>query len=174
MGDKVSDENEIVVSAVLLPSFEGLTASKLERSPHLVLMEEENMLNSTSNATITFEPQGKKTKWTKIINVTNIGDEPLKISTLQVFNRAVSVSLGNRVIPQHGTTKLKITLDMRELEKAKNKARVLIISNDPRQAKTVLNIDVNGNEALRYEKSRTHKLANLKWNILKTKKSTKG
>lgn len=144
MGDKVGEENEIVVSAVLLPSFGNLTAKQMERAPHMVLMEGEEMLNTKSNATLRFQPQGKKTKLTKIISVTNIGEEPLKISGLQVFNRAVSVSLANREIPKHGTTKLKITLDTRELGKAKNKPRVLLISNDPRQAKTVLNVSVDG------------------------------
>jgi len=142
MGDKVSEENEIVVSAVLLPSFEGLTASRMEQAPRMVLMEEEEMLNTKSNIALQFLHQGKKTKLKKVIQLTNIGEEPLKISAVQVFNRAVSVSLADQVIPKHGSTKLKITLDTQELKKAKNKPRVLLISNDPRQAKIVLNLEV--------------------------------
>ena len=136
MGDKVSDQNEIVVSAVLLPAFRGLNAQQMATAPHIVLMDGEEMLKDE----VAFE-MGTKKKVTKTINVTNIGEEPLAVSAVQVFNRALMVSLGDRNIPPHGTTKLKITLDAKELERAKSEPRLLLISNDPRQPKTILNID---------------------------------
>ncbi|MBQ7571450.1 MAG: DUF1573 domain-containing protein [Bacteroidaceae bacterium] len=138
MGDKVSDENEIVVSAVLLPAFRNLTAERLESAPHIVLMDGNEMIED--EITMTIPP--KKKSITKVINVTNIGEETLTVSAVQVFNRAMTVNLGDRNIPPHGTTKLKITLDAKELKRAKSGPRLLLISNDPRHAKTVLNINV--------------------------------
>ncbi len=150
-GDKVSEKNEIEVSAVLLPSFSNLSSSELATAPRLVLMDGEQMLDGQGDLSdehfkpnLTFSQSGKKkkAKLTKVVNVTNIGDSPLEIKALQVFSQAISVSLGDRVVPAHGTTKLKITLDTKEVERAKSKPRLLIISNDPRHAKTVLNLNV--------------------------------
>jgi len=138
MGDKVSDENEIVVSAVLLPAFHNLTPERLESAPHIVLMDGKEKIED--EVTMTIPP--KKKSITKVINVTNIGEETLTVSAVQVFNRAMTVNLGDRNIPPHGTTKLKITLDAKELKRAKSGPRLLLISNDPRHAKTVLNINV--------------------------------
>ena len=137
MGDKISDKNEIVVSAVLLPAFRDLTPERLETAPHIVLMDGAEMVDDEVSIVM-----GTKKRVTKVLNVTNIGEEPLTISAVQVFNRALTVSLGNRTIPAHGTTKLKITVDAKELRKAKNGPRLLLISNDPRHAKTVLDVNV--------------------------------
>ena len=137
MGDKISPKNEIVVSSVLLPAFRNLTSDQMKRAPHIVIMEDEEMVEDE----VTFVMDGKK-KLTKTFQVTNIGEETLSISAVQVFNRAVSVSLSNRNIAPHGTARLKISLDTKQLAKAKNGPRLLLISNDPRHAKTELNIGV--------------------------------
>lgn len=138
MGDKIGEQNEILVSAVLLPAFRDLTPERLKTAPHIVLMDGNEMIEDET--TMVMDPKKKTTS--KTLNVTNIGEEPLTISAVQVFNRAMTVNLGDRSIPPHGTTKLKITLDAKELQRAKNGPRLLLISNDPRHAKTVLNINV--------------------------------
>ena len=138
MGDKIGEQNEILVSAVLLPAFRDLTPERLKTAPHIVLMDGNEMIEDET--TMVMDPKKKTTS--KTLNVTNIGEEPLTISAVQVFNRAMTVSLGDRNIPPHGTTKLKITLDAKELQRAKNGPRLLLISNDPRHAKNVLNINV--------------------------------
>ncbi len=138
MGDKVSEKNEIVVSAVLLPAFRNLTPERLATAPHIVLTDNEKQVGSD----ITVTMDSKKNKVTKVLNVTNTGEEMLTVNAVQVFNRAMTVSLGDRNIPPHGSTKLKITLSGKELQRAKNGPRLLLISNDPRQAKTMLNINV--------------------------------
>ena len=137
MGDKVSEKNEIVVSAVLLPAFRDLSASELERAPHIVLMDGDERVESE----ITIAIEGKK-KVSRMLMVRNDGEETLTVSAVQVFNHALTVSLGDCNIAPHETTKLKITLDTRELERAKNAPRLLLISNDPRHAKTELNLIV--------------------------------
>jgi len=138
MGDKIGEQNEILVSAVLLPAFRDLTPERLKTAPHIVLMDGNEMIEDET--TMVMDPKKKTTS--KTLNVTNIGEEPLTISAVQVFNRAMTVNLGDRNIPPHGTTKLKITLDAKELQRAKNGPRLLLISNDPRHAKNVLNINV--------------------------------
>ena len=85
---------------------------------------------------------GTKKKVTKTLTVTNIGELPLSITTVQVFNQSMTVSLSDRRIPAHGSAKLKITLDAHQLAKAKSGPRILFISNDPRQPKTILNLNV--------------------------------
>jgi len=137
LGDKIGEENEIVVSSVLLPAFRDLTAEEMERAPHIVLMDGNEMVEDEATLVL-----GKKKRATKVFQVTNIGEEMLTISAVQVFNRALTVSLGDRNIAPHGTTKLKITVDAKWLKKAKNEPRLLLISNDPRHAKTVLNLSV--------------------------------
>ncbi len=137
MPDKVGEDNEIVVSAILIPAFQGLTAQQMQRAPRIVMMDGDALVKDETQMVM-----GKKQKATKTLNVTNIGEETLFISAVQVFNRAISVSLGNRNIAPHQTTKLKITVDAKLLAKAKNEPRLLLISNDPRQAKTVINIEV--------------------------------
>lgn len=138
MGDKIGDQNEIVVSSVLLPAFRNLTTEQMERAPHIVLMEGEEMIEDGETTVV----MGTKKKVTKVINVTNIGEDTLDISAVQVFNRALTVSLGERHIAPHGTTKLKIVVDARELQKAKSGPRLLFITNDPRRAKMELTLQV--------------------------------
>ncbi len=147
MGDRVSDKNEIVVSAVRLPGFQGLTASQLALAPNIVLMDgEEMVLKSAEDGSkgvtgdIVIPMQGKKKKLSKTLTLTNIGESPLTVQTVQVFNNALGVRLSNRVVPAHGTETLKITVDTRMLPKAKAQPRILIISDDPRHAKVMLNV----------------------------------
>lgn len=137
LGDKISEQNEIVVSAILLPAFNNRTSEQMAQAPHIVIMDDEEAVDTD----ITMELHGKK-HLTKQLSVTNIGEETLSISALQVFNRAVSVSLSERHIEPHATAKMRITLDARQLSKAKGGPKLLIISNDPRKAKTTLNINI--------------------------------
>lgn len=137
MGDKISEKNEIVVSAILLPAFRDLTKEGLERAPHIVMMDGQDMVEDQLSL-----PMNGKKKVTKVFNVTNIGEETLSVSAVQVFNRALTVSLSDRNIEPHATAKLKITVDAKQLAKAKNGPRLLIISNDPRHAKTLLDLNV--------------------------------
>ncbi len=149
MGDRVGEKNEIVVSAVRLPSFQGLTASQLEKAPVMVFMDGEQMLyNGKSEdanndaTTIVIPSAGRKKKLSKTLDLTNVGESDLMVQTVQVFNSAIGVRLSHRVIPAHGTAKLKITVDTRLLARAKAQPRILIISNDPRNAKVLLNVKI--------------------------------
>lgn len=135
-GDRISEKTEVVVSAVLLPAFANLTAEQMERAPRVVVMDGDSLVTNQVN----IPRKGKKRKLEKTLTVTNVGEMPLTIQAVQVFNRALGVRLSDRIIPAHGSAKLKITVDTKELAKAKAQTRVLVISNDPRHAKVQLNI----------------------------------
>lgn len=132
MGDQICEDNEIVVSAVLLPDFSKLTKTEMERAPHLSLSAD-----SLDLGEITW-----KKKRSGVITIENTGKSTLEIRTIQVFNRAVNVSLGNRKIEPGEKTKLKITIVGKYLVKAKNKPRVLLITNDPERPKVTIPVKI--------------------------------
>ncbi|MBO7069156.1 MAG: DUF1573 domain-containing protein [Bacteroidaceae bacterium] len=132
MGDKISDANEIQISAVLLPDFSRMTAKEKENAPALYISE----------SFLDFGSLEGKSKATHTISVYNQGKSDLHFEQVQVFSEAVSVSLGNRVLKPGASTKLKITVTPKYLKHAKGRPRVLLITNDPLQPKTIVNIDV--------------------------------
>ena len=132
MGDKVSETNEILVSAVLLPSFSNLTSEQLAMAPRMELSEEE----------LTFVMEGKK-KQTQTVTITNTGQETLEIRSVQVFNQSIEVSMKDRSIKPGKSAQMKVTLLAKYLKKAKNRPRLLLITNDPSRSKQTININVN-------------------------------
>ena len=132
MGDKISDANEIEISAVLLPDFSKMTAVEMENAPKLEISE----------SALTFGPLAGKSKESHTILVYNKGKSDLRFEQVQVFNEAVSVSLGNRVLKPGASTKMKINVTPKYLKRAKSRPRVLLITNDPLQPKTIINIEI--------------------------------
>lgn len=132
MGDKISDVNEIQISAVLLPDFSKMTAEEKENAPKLYISE----------SLLEFSSLEGKSKDSHTISVYNRGKSDLHFEQVQVFNEAVSVSLGNRILKPGASTKLKVTVTPKYLKRAKGRPRVLLITNDPMQPKTVVKIDI--------------------------------
>lgn len=132
MGDKVSEENEIVVSAVLLPDFSQLSPAQMEQAPAIQLSDETLDIGSM---------EGRR-KVQRKLTVTNTGRSPLHIRQVQVFNKALTVSLGNRTLKPGQSTRLKVTVNAKDLKRAKARPRVLLISDDPMHAKKIINIQV--------------------------------
>jgi hypothetical protein len=131
-GDKVSDENAIPVSAVLLPDFSGLTETELKNPPVIEVSTHE--LNFPMLA-----PNAKKSQ---NVVIRNIGKRELEITDLQVFDASVGVHLKKRVLKPGAKTKLKITLYGNQLNRQKRDPRVMIISNDPNRPKVIVNVKV--------------------------------
>ena len=52
------------------------------------------------------------------------------------------MSLGNRILKRGKSTKLKVTVLARYLKKSKSRPRVLLITDDPKHSKEVINIKV--------------------------------
>ena len=82
----------------------------------------------------------KKNKVKHDIQITNTGRSPLQISKLQVFNPALGVSLKKSVLQPGETTRLRVTIDKRNIAKKKRHLRILMITNDPMQPKVEMNI----------------------------------
>ncbi len=74
-GDKVGDENEIPVSAILLPDFSGMTEVEKANAPAINLSTKEVDMSAIL---------AKKSKARQDITITNTGRSPLQINKLQV------------------------------------------------------------------------------------------
>lgn len=129
LGETVSPDNEIIASAVLLPSFTSLTETQLLNAPKVTLSEE--------NLSIDF---GNKEKKTVRVDISNTGKSPLKITSLHMFSSALKITLGKTEIPPGEKTTLKITVNKTEAERSRTKPRVMMITNDPDKPKVVIGI----------------------------------
>ena len=129
MGEKVSAEKEIPVSAVLLPSVEG-NANK-ETLPEIILSAKEIKVSNMA---------GKKGKKKGEITIQNTGKGMLEISSLQMFTSGMQVSLAKRNLKPMEATTLKINVDEEELRQQKTRPRILMITNDPKNPKVVIEV----------------------------------
>src|SRR5574344_411603 len=130
-GDKISSENEIPISVVILPDFSGMTEADKAKAPAIKLSETKIDVTDELNT---------KSNISKEIEITNKGLSPLLISKVQVFNTAIGVALKKRIIPAGESTTLKITIHSHNLKNDKNKTHILLISDDPANPKTDINI----------------------------------
>lgn len=127
LGEKVKSETEIPVSSVLLPP-----VTQMANAPQLVL----------SDTTLNLDFAGKEKRMGYIV-LTNNGQSPLAITSLQMFTRGLKVTLGKSTLKPGESTKLKITGVASELSKARSVPRVLMITNDPKNAKVVITVHTN-------------------------------
>jgi len=132
-GDKIAPEKEIVVSAVLLPSFEDLTTEQKALAPKIEL--------STTNLDMGSFNGKKKLKGE--ILITNKGKSNLDIRSMQMFTMGLQVQLKKSKIQPGETVKMKVTVVAAELKKSRAKhPRILMITNDPENAKVVIKLNV--------------------------------
>lgn len=133
MGDKVSSDKEITVSAVLLPDFDDMTPAQKQAAPKAKL--------STANLDLgTF---GGKKKLKGEVLITNEGKSELDIRSMQMFTVGLQVSLNKSKIQPGETAKLKVTAVAADLKNGRSKKpRILIITNDPDMPKVVIHVMV--------------------------------
>lgn len=129
LGEKVSSENAIAVSSILLPDLKNFEGNKAQ-APQL-------QISSTDIDFTNFEGKSKKTAEVTLFNA---GKSLLKISSLQLFTTGLKVTLGNREIAPGESTQLKITGYAADLREKHTRHRILMITNDPDHAKVVINI----------------------------------
>ena len=129
-GDIVSADHEITVSAVLLPSFLGMSAAQKQYAPKMVL--------SKTTVDINFNGKSKKKD---VIEISNQGRTDLDISSLQLFTGGLKVSLGKSKLKPGEKTALKITAMRDELKKVRTRPRILMITNDPDRSKVTITIN---------------------------------
>ena len=121
------------MSVVLLPNTTLYAGSNKQYAPHLELSADSLTLGVV---------KGKKRK-SEVITITNTGRTALKISSLQMFTKGLKVTLDKRELQPRESTKLKIAMsDRSQLLKARQKPRVLMITNDPDHAKVVIKVNV--------------------------------
>lgn len=130
-GDKVGEENEIPVSAVLLPDFSGMSEAEKAKAPVISLSTRDIGMSETL---------AKKPKARQDIIVTNTGRSPLQISKLQVFHPAVSVQLKKSTLQPGESTRLRVTVVKKNIGKKRRNLKLLMITNDPTQPKVEINI----------------------------------
>ena len=130
-GDKISQDKEIETSAILLPSFDNNDTSQYYTGPQIQLSKKEISLQDMT---------GKPEKLKGEITIQNIGKEILEISTLQMFTLGLQVSLGKTRLAPSESTKMKITADSFELKRQKQKPGILMITNDPKNPKVILEV----------------------------------
>ena len=133
-GDKVDSDKEISVSAVLLPQFQDMTEAELALAPAIEVSEKELNLGAVDGK--------KKLKGTVMIK--NTGKSELRISNLQMFSSALSVSLNKSVLDPGEEAKLKVTANVERMKKSKSEPKVLMITNDPNNPKVEINVVVSG------------------------------
>lgn len=131
-GDKVSEENEIPVSVVVLPDFSDLSEKDRLNAPVIHLSRTDVDLSDQLE---------KKTKATYDVTIGNTGKSTLQINKLQVFNPAVGVSLRKSTLAPGEHTRLRITVEKKNLKK-KKQFRILLISNDPVHPKSIIQLKV--------------------------------
>ena len=129
-GDKVSEENEIVVSAVRVPDFSSLSEAERRNAPAMHLSATELDMSGHD---------GKK-KVTQKITLSNQGKRRLDISSLQVYNPAIEVSLKKRYIEPGASTVMKVTLHPEMLKRHKAAPKLLMVTNDPQHPTVVINL----------------------------------
>ncbi len=132
-GDKISPEKEIVVSAVLLPSFENMTKAQKAQAPKIEM--------STTNLDLGSFNGKKKLKGEIVI--TNKGKSELDIRSMQMFTMGLQVQLKKSKIQPGESVKMKVTVVAADLKKSRAKnPRILMITNDPDNAKVTVKINV--------------------------------
>ncbi len=130
LGDKVNSENEIKISAVLLPNFSQVTEADLKTAPLIILSADSLDFSAMTN---------KKTA-TQTIIIGNAGLMPLTINSLQIEGLALSVSLSNRTIKPEKSARLKVKLTPSLLQEGDPQPQILLITNDPTHPKVVINV----------------------------------
>ena len=130
LGDKVSADNSIGVSVVLLPDMTKFMNDNKAQAPKLQI----------SSTDIDFTSFDGKSKKTEVVTLANTGQSTLTISSMQLFTSGLKVTLSDREIAPGQTAELKITGMASELKQLRKRPRILMITNDPDHAKVVINI----------------------------------
>lgn len=126
-GDKVNKSTEIGVSATLLPQVEYSSFQRLNAPVAVV------------DTLIDLGEFGTKKKIRGELLLSNNGYSPLKISTLQVYNPGISVSLSKSTIKPGQSAKLKVTASS-TADFFRGSRRILLITNDPNRQKITIGV----------------------------------
>lgn len=130
-GDKVSEENELPVSAVLLPDFSELTEQQRINAPIAQLNDTVVDLK---------QPLLKKKKAYRDLTLSNVGKSPLQIRSVQVFHPALGVELMNSKLAPGESSRLRVSVIKKKINRTRRPLRVLMITNDPNHPKLEIEV----------------------------------
>lgn len=131
-GDKISEDKQIPITSIVIPSFGMVTNQQLVYMPKLRISDTSLDLGEFAGK--------KKKKGTLVIE--NLGRTDLEISKLQTFTEGLEIELTNAVIQPGSSAKLKVTADQKVLKGVRRTPQILLITNDPRTPKVVIDINV--------------------------------
>lgn len=131
VGDKVSEENTIPLTAVVLPDFSKLNEAERNNAPIIHLPTTEIDLS---------QQLSKKSKAKANILISNNGHSVLNILKLQVLNPAIGVNLKKNSILPGETIRLRATVNKKLLSKQQTPLRILLITNDPTHPKVEIEL----------------------------------
>ena len=129
LGEKVSNDNEMTVSAVLLPQFAQMSDFERLNAPVISL--------SKNDITVDFS---QKNKVTEKVEIVNNGKTNLQISSLHMYSKALKLTLGKRTLKPLERTTLKVTVEREAYQKARTRPRILMITNDPKNPKIEIKV----------------------------------
>ena len=132
LGDKVGSDTEFPVSVVLLPNATLFEGKNKQYAPRL----------EYSTDSLTLGKVGGKNVKKGVVVLTNKGRLALKISSLQMFTKGMTVTLNKRELQPGESAKLKVTINRDQILKARQRPRVLMITNDPDHSKVVVKVGV--------------------------------
>lgn len=129
-GDRISSDNEILLSATLLPEI-NTSEALLQNAPVAHL----------ETTKLDLGQFGNKSKLSGKIELVNTGKSTLDVSALQVYNPGINASIGDSHIKPGKKAMLKITV-YADRHHFKGRRRVLLITNDPKNPKVTIDIIV--------------------------------
>ena len=130
LGEKVSSDKAVDVTVTLLPDLKRFEGVSRAQAPQLQMSE----------TTLDFTDFQKHQKKTIDVKLSNTGASILTISSMQMYTGGLKITLDSREIAPGQSTTLKVTGYAAELAKVKGRPRILMITNDPENAKVVINI----------------------------------
>ncbi|MBR6539043.1 MAG: DUF1573 domain-containing protein [Bacteroides sp.] len=130
-GDKVGEENALPLKAILLPDFSTLTEKEKANAPKLKV----DVKKSNISQTLATKGSAKCN-----ITLTNVGASALKIISVQVLGNGATVNLKKNTLQPNKSTRLQVTLHKNKLSDNNEAIGLLLITNDPKQPKTEINI----------------------------------
>ncbi len=130
--DKATDDKEISLQTIMLPSFGLVTDQQLLYSPKIKVSETTLDLGKFENK--------KKKKVTVVIE--NLGRTDLEIMNMQLYTVGIESELSTNVIHPGESAKLRITADKKTLKGVKEQPKILLITNDPRTPKVIIDVNV--------------------------------
>ena len=130
--DRIAPEKEVHIEAILIPATGDITEQRLAYSPKMRI---------SSTVLDMGEFEGKKKKKGTIV-IENLGRTDLEITSLQMFTDGITVDLSNSVIQPGTSAKLRVTADKKAMKGVKRQPRILMITNDPRSPKVIIDVNI--------------------------------